>query len=300
LRGRSGRQGDPGESRFYLSLEDDLLRIFGAEQLEKVMNVLKIKPGEPIEHPLLTRLVEMVQKKVEGINFSIRKHLMEMDTVLDAQRNYVYSLRDWILEGKSIEEHLDKFMQDFVERRIESFCNGREWDLEGLKASLLVLPRGIINVDGAKFDTSEEVKEYLLQQLKKAYAAKKQEIGEEYDKFLRFLILRVVDDNWRQYLEEVDHVKEAVNLRAYGQRDPIIEFKKETYAMFDEMMSRVTDTVIGLMFRVVKVDEEKAQREAKKDLANLRLVHEEFNIVNRAERRKLQKNEKIKRFRIKR
>jgi len=300
LRGRSGRQGDPGESRFYLSLEDDLLRIFGAEQLEKVMNVLKIKPGEPIEHPLLTRLVEMVQKKVEGINFSIRKHLMEMDTVLDAQRNYVYSLRDWILEGKSIEEHLDKFMQDFVERRIESFCNGREWDLEGLKASLLVLPRGIINVDGAKFDTSEEVKEYLLQQLKKAYAAKKQEIGEEYDKFLRFLILRVVDDNWRQYLEEVDHVKEAVNLRAYGQRDPIIEFKKETYAMFDEMMSRVTDTVVGLMFRVVKVDEEKAQREAKKDLANLRLVHEEFNIVNRAERRKLQKNEKIKRFRIKR
>jgi preprotein translocase subunit SecA len=283
-----------------LSLEDDLLRIFGAEQLEKVMNVLKIKPGEPIEHPLLTRLVEMVQKKVEGINFSIRKHLMEMDTVLDAQRNYVYSLRDWILEGKSIEEHLDKFMQDFVERRIESFCNGREWDLEGLKASLLVLPRGIINLDGAKFDTSEEVKEYLLQQLKKAYAAKKQEIGEEYDKFLRFLILRVVDDNWRQYLEEVDHVKEAVNLRAYGQRDPIIEFKKETYAMFDEMMSRVTDTVIGLMFRVVKVDEEKAQREAKKDLANLRLVHEEFNIVNRAERRKLQKNEKIKRFRIKR
>jgi preprotein translocase subunit SecA len=242
----------------------------------------------------------MVQKKVEGINFSIRKHLMEMDTVLDAQRNYVYSLRDWILEGKSIEEHLDKFMQDFVERRIESFCNGREWDLEGLKASLLVLPRGIINVDGAKFDTSEEVKEYLLQQLKKAYAAKKQEIGEEYDKFLRFLILRVVDDNWRQYLEEVDHVKEAVNLRAYGQRDPIIEFKKETYAMFDEMMSRVTDTVVGLMFRVVKVDEEKAQREAKKDLANLRLVHEEFNIVNRAERRKLQKNEKIKRFRIKR
>jgi preprotein translocase subunit SecA len=300
LRGRSGRQGDPGESRFYLSLEDDLLRIFGAEQLEKVMNVLKIKPGEPIEHPLLTRLVEMVQKKVEGINFSIRKHLMEMDTVLDAQRNYVYSLRDWILEGKSIEEHLDKFMQDFVERRIESFCNGREWDLEGLKASLLVLPRGIINLDGAKFDTSEEVKEYLLQQLKKAYAAKKQEIGEEYDKFLRFLILRVVDDNWRQYLEEVDHVKEAVNLRAYGQRDPIIEFKKETYAMFNEMMSRVTDTVVGLMFRVVKVDEEKAQREAKKDLANLRLVHEEFNIVNRAERRKLQKNEKIKRFRIKR
>ncbi|MEN3007874.1 preprotein translocase subunit SecA [Pseudothermotoga sp.] len=300
LRGRSGRQGDPGESRFYLSLEDDLLRIFGAEQLEKVMNLLKIKPNEPIEHPLLTKLIETVQKKVEGVNFSIRKHLMEMDTVLDAQRNYVYSLRDWILEGKNIEEHLYKFIEEFVNKRIESFCNGKEWDLDGLKNSLFILPKGIINLDGTRFDTSEKLKSYLIEQLKKAYLAKREEIGEEYDKFLRFLVLRVVDDNWRQYLEEVDHVKEAVNLRAYGQRDPIIEFKKETYAMFDEMMTRVIDTILGLMFRVVKVDEEKAQREAKKDLSNLRLVHEEFNIVNRAERRKLQKGEKIKRFRIKR
>ncbi len=300
LRGRSGRQGDPGESRFYLSLEDDLLRIFGKEQLEKVMNVLKIKPGEPIEHPLLTRLIETVQKRVEGINFSIRKHLMEMDTVLDAQRRSIYSYRDWILSGK-IEQYVDEAVQDFVERRLEEFCNSSEWNVEGLKNSLSVLPKGVVEFDGIKEDSVEKLKEFLISSIRKAYERKREEIGEEYSQFLKFLVLRIIDDNWRQYLEEVEHVKEAVNLRAYGQRDPIVEFKRETYALFDEMMARVNELVVSWMLRVVKVDKQQAEQEAKKDLARLQLVHEEFDIVNRSEKRKLQKGEKIKkRFKIKR
>ncbi|MGJ8454824.1 preprotein translocase subunit SecA [Pseudothermotoga sp. U03pept] len=300
LRGRSGRQGDPGESRFYLSLEDDLLRIFGKEQLEKVMNVLKIKPGEPIEHPLLTRLIETVQKRVEGINFSIRKHLMEMDTVLDAQRRSIYSYRDWILSGK-IEQYVDEAVQDFVERRLEEFCNSSEWNVEGLKNSLSVLPKGVVELDGIKEDSVEKLKEFLISSIRKAYERKREEIGEEYSQFLKFLVLRIIDDNWRQYLEEVEHVKEAVNLRAYGQRDPIVEFKRETYALFDEMMARVNELVVSWMLRVVKVDKQQAEQEAKKDLARLQLVHEEFDIVNRSEKRKLQKGEKIKkRFKIKR
>ncbi|MEJ5228765.1 MAG: preprotein translocase subunit SecA [Pseudothermotoga sp.] len=300
LRGRSGRQGDPGESRFYLSLEDDLLRIFGKEQLEKVMNVLKIKAGEPIEHPLLTKLIETVQKRVEGINFSIRKHLMEMDTVLDAQRRSIYSYRDWILSGK-IEQYVNEAVEDFVERRLEEFCNSSEWNVEGLKNSLSVLPKGVVELDGIKEDSTEKLKEFLINSIREAYKRKREEIGEEYSQFLKFLVLRIIDDNWRQYLEEVEHVKEAVNLRAYGQRDPIIEFKRETYALFDEMMARVNELVVSWMLRVVKVDRQKAEQEAKKDLANLQLVHEEFDIVNRSERRKLQKSEKIKkRFKIKR
>lgn len=300
LRGRSGRQGDPGESRFYLSLEDDLLRIFGKDQLEKVMNVLKTKPGEPIEHPLLTKLIETVQKRVEGINFSIRKHLMEMDTVLDVQRNSIYSYRDWILSGK-VEQYVDEAIEDFVERRVSEFCNGSEWNLEGLKNSLSILPKGTVNLDGQKMDSKDQLKEFLVNSLKKSYSMKKEEIGDEYIQFLKFLILRIIDDNWRQYLEEVEHVKEAVNLRAYGQRDPIIEFKKETYALFDDMIARVNDLVVSWMFRVVRVDRQKAEQEAKKDLTNLQLVHEEFNIVNRSERRKLQKDEKMKkRFKVKR
>jgi len=300
LRGRSGRQGDPGESRFYLSLEDDLLRIFGKEQLEKVMNVLKIKPGEPIEHPLLTKLIETVQKRVEGINFSIRKHLMEMDTVLDAQRKSIYSYRDWILSGK-IEQYVDDAVEDFVERRLEEFCNSSEWNVEGLKNSLSVLPKGVVELDGIKEDSVEKLKEFLINSIRKAYERKKEEIGEEYSQFLKFLVLRIIDDNWRQYLEEVEHVKEAVNLRAYGQRDPIIEFKRETYALFDGMMARVNELVVSWMLRVVKVDKQQAEQEAKRDLAKLQLVHEEFDIVNRAEKRKLQKGEKIKkRFKIKR
>jgi len=300
LRGRSGRQGDPGESRFYLSLEDDLLRIFGKDQLEKVMNVLKIKPGEPIEHPLLTKLVETVQKRVEGINFSIRKHLMEMDTVLDVQRNSVYSYRDWILSGK-VEQYLDEAIEDFVERRVSEFCDGSEWNIEGLKNSLSILPKGTVNIDDHKIDSSEQMKEFIANSLKVSYNKKKQEIGEEYGQFLKFLVLRIIDDNWRQYLEEVEHVKEAVNLRAYGQRDPIIEFKKETYALFDEMIARVNELVVSWMLRVVRADRQKAEQEARKDLANIQLVHEEFDIVNRSERRKLQKDEKIKkRFKVKR
>ncbi len=303
LIGRSGRQGDPGESRFYLSLEDDLLRIFGADQLERIMNLLKIQPGEPIYHPLLTKLVETVQKRVEGINFSIRKRLMEMDTVLDAQRNSIYSLRDHILtcNNEELEKYVFQILEGFVETRVSQFTQNSKVDSELLERSLGILPKNLIAVAELNGKDAEEIKRTLLDELKKAYLRKKEEIGDEYTGFLRFLMLRIIDDNWRQYLEEVDHVREAVNLRAYGQRDPIIEFKRETYYLYDEMMSRINELIVTWMFRVVKVDREKSEREAKRNLANLQLVHEQFDILNRSERRKLQKAEKIKkRFKIKR
>jgi len=301
LRGRSGRQGDPGESRFYLSLEDDLLRIFGGEQLKKVMNILKIERGEPIEHPLLTRLVETVQKKVEGINFAIRKHLMEMDTVLDKQRNSIYSLRDWILSHEDLDEYLEEIIDDVASRRVEEFCSNHDWNIDGLKGSLSVFPKEISDFDGKTFDDAESIKSHIKNKLWEGYRQKQKEIGEEYNRFVRFVSLRAIDENWRQYLEEVEHVKEAVNLRAYGQKDPILEFKRETYAMFDEMMRKINETIAIWMLRIVRIDREKVEKEAKREIENAKSIHEEFDIVNRSQRRKTEKREKAKkRFKIKR
>ncbi|PLV55806.1 preprotein translocase subunit SecA [Thermotoga sp. SG1] len=291
LRGRSGRQGDPGESIFFLSLEDDLLRIFGGEQIGKVMKILKIEEGQPIQHPMLSKLIENIQKKVEGINFSIRKSLMEMDEVLDKQRSTIYSLRDQILLEKDYDEYLKQIFEDVIETRVEEFCSGKNWDLEGLKNSLSFLPRDLFEFDGKRFESSEELYEYLFNRMWEEYQKKKQEIGEEYSKVIRFLMLRIIDEHWRRYLEEVEHVREAVQLRAYGQKDPIVEFKKETYLMFDEMMRRINDTIANYVLRVVKVTE-KDEKEAKEELGKIRLVHEEFNLVNRAMRRAMEKRKK--------
>ncbi len=300
LRGRAGRQGDPGESRFFISLEDDLLRIFGAEQIGKIMNVLKIKEGEPIEHPMLTKLVEQIQKKVEGINFSIRKSLMEMDNVLDKQRDAIYSFRDYLLTKEDYDDQIKEIFEDVVDRRIETFISTREWDLEGLEKSFSSFPKwlGIADLKSKKFGDENQIRTYLFNAFWNAYTRKKEELGSIYPRILRFLMLRIIDDNWRRYLEEVEHVKDAVRLRAYGQRDPILEFKRETYRMFDEMMSNVYDTIADWILRVEKVDE-KAEEEAREEIAKVRLVHDEFNLVNRQTRRRVEKRGK-KKFKVKR
>ena len=300
LRGRSGRQGDPGESRFFISLEDDLLRIFGAEQIGRIMNVLKIKEGEPIEHPMLTKLVEQIQKKVEGINFSIRKSLMEMDDVLDKQRDAIYSFRDYLLTKEDYDDQIREIFEDVVDRRMEVFISTKEWDLEGLERSFSAFPKwlGINDLKSKRFGDEKQIREFLVETLWNAYLKKKEELGDIYPRILRFLMLRIIDENWRRYLEEVEHVKDAVRLRAYGQRDPMLEFKRETFRMFDEMMSSVYDTIADWILRVERVDE-KAEKEAKEEVAKVKLVHDEFNLVNRETRRKMERKGK-KRFKVKR
>lgn len=291
LRGRAGRQGDPGESIFFLSLEDDLLRIFGGEQIGKIMNLLKIEEGQPIQHPMLSKLIENIQKKVEGINFSIRKTLMQMDEILDKQRNTIYSLRDQILLKEDYDDFLKEIFEDVVMERVERFCSGKNWDIEGLKNSLSFFPKGLFELDGKNFSSDEEVAQYLMDRLWDEYQKKKAEIGEEYKKVVRFLMLRIIDEHWRRYLEEVEQVRESVQLRSYGQKDPILEFKRETFLMFDEMMRRINDTIASYVLRVVRVSDEE-RREAQREIEKVRLVHEEFNLVNRAMRRALEKKDK--------
>lgn len=293
LRGRAGRQGDPGESIFFLSLEDDIIRIFGGEKLEKIMNMVKIEKGEPIYHPMLTKLIERVQKKVESINFGIRKNLLQMDTVLDAQRKAIYGYREYLLSG-NIEEHFQEAINDFIERRLGEFCDKGVCDVENIKESLKMLN---INIDNLP-DTRDELKEKLYKELMEKLKEKKEEFGEDFSKIGKFIALRVIDENWRTYLEEVEHVKEAVGLRAYGQKDPIFEFKKETYRMFDEMMAKIFEQTIIYTLNIRKITDE-AEKESKNVLNKINTQHAEFTLINRKERRIASKKEK-KKLKIKR
>ncbi|WP_448376150.1 preprotein translocase subunit SecA [Fervidobacterium sp.] len=276
LRGRSGRQGDPGESIFFLSVEDDLMRIFGGDRIQKVMDMVKIEPGQPIYHPLLTKLIEQVQKKVEGINFGVRKFLLELDSVLDIQRRAIYGYRDYIL-SHDVENFIDEAIENFVQLRIDEFCSNVEWDKEGLKNSLAVI-KDFVKID-EKLDDREKLKGELIKQIKMSYEEKKKEFLEEFEHVARFIVLRIIDENWRQYLEEVEHVKESVRLRSYGQKDPVLEFKKETYDMFSEMMARNYELAISYLLNLRRVDN-KAEEESKKELARVSTIHDEFKLVD--------------------
>lgn len=276
LRGRSGRQGDPGESIFFLSVEDDLMRIFGGDRIQKVMDMVKIEPGQPIYHPLLTKLIEQVQKKVEGINFGVRKFLLELDSVLDIQRRAIYGYRDYILSN-DVEHFVDEAIENFVQLRIDEFCSNVEWNREGLKNSFAVI-KDFIKIDD-KIDDKEKLKEELVNQIKSAYNEKKKEFEEDFEHVARFIVLRIIDENWRQYLEEVEHVKESVRLRSYGQKDPVLEFKKETYDMFSEMMARNYELAISYLLNLRRVDN-KAEEESKKELARVSTIHDEFKLVD--------------------
>lgn len=276
LRGRSGRQGDPGESIFYLSVEDDLMRIFGGDRIQKVMDMVKIEPGQPIYHPLLTKLIEQVQKKVEGLNFSARKFLLELDSVLDTQRRAIYGYRDYILEH-DVDNFVEEAIENFVESRLEEFCSEIEWNKEGLKDSFAVV-KDYVKIRES-IDDKNTLREDLIDQIKRAYEIKKEEFQEEFERVAKFIVLRVMDENWRQYLDEVEHVKESVRLRSYGQKDPVLEFKKETYEMFNEMMIRTYELSVSYLLNLRRVDN-KAEEESKKELARVSTIHDEFKLIS--------------------
>ncbi len=302
LRGRAGRQGDPGESRFYLSTEDNLLRIFGGDRMKSLMNTLKIAQGEPIEHSMLSSLIEQAQKKVEGIHFSIRKHLLELDSVLDRQRNAVYAHRNWILDGTDVETHLMDIFEDVVDRRIENYLPGKDidaWNWDALSNELKnIFP--FFSLDGKSKEDQEELKSQIMEEIKAHYRAKVSEIGEErFPQILKYVMLKVIDERWRLHLQEVDILKESVNLRAYGQKDPVIEFKKESYERFEEMVDGMYDDISAIVFRIVMVDEQKEKERAKKTFSALQTQHSDFTLASGKEQEKVDQTKK-KRMRVKR
>ncbi|RAO99268.1 preprotein translocase subunit SecA [Petrotoga sp. 9PW.55.5.1] len=275
LIGRAGRQGDPGESIFIISFEDDVLRLFGGERMKNLMNALKIEEGQPIEHKMLSKVIRDAQKKIEGIHFSIRKRLYEFDSVMDKQRTVIYNHRDWILEQDNYDEHIEDIIKDFVERIVTSSWDENEERVD--KKAINQKLKQYLIVSDIKGETIEEVEKEVFDLLWERYKYKKEEFGEDFNKIAKFVMLRIIDEKWRYHLDSIEALKESVGLRSYGQKDPVMEFKKESYLMFDQMVDSIYDEIVNYLMRIVKVVPEKEEKEAKKIYANLNFVHNNNN-----------------------
>jgi len=255
LRGRAGRQGDPGTSRFFLSLEDDLMRLFGSERISGLMERMGVQEGEVIEHGLVTSAIGRAQKRVEAHNFDIRKHLLEYDDVMNQQRSLVYDLRDRALLSNDISEQSLEAIRDAAGARVTKYApeglHRDEWDVKGLAAELSVtLMRPL---DEAAFATQnhDELVERAAQAGVDAYRAREAEFGPELMRELeRHLYLFTLDEHWRDHLYELDHLKGGIGLRAYGQRDPLIEYKREAFALFETLVNEVNGDFVERLFRV--------------------------------------------------
>ncbi len=254
LRGRSGRQGDPGASRFFLSLEDDLLRLFGSDKVMDLMERWGKSDEGPIESKLVTKALESAQKRVEMQNFEIRKRLLEFDDVMNQQREVVYGLRNRILDGENIKSKiLDEFVVDIIEEKIEQYLSGDspdEWDLEGFKEEL----RFLFLFDFSeieKFGSKDEIRDFILEQVRKLYEEREEAFGDERMREIeRIILLTTLDTAWREHLYSLDMLKEGIFLRAYGQKDPVVEYKQESFRMFEDMLLRIRNETVMKIFRI--------------------------------------------------
>ncbi|OQC41181.1 MAG: preprotein translocase subunit SecA [Acidobacteria bacterium ADurb.Bin051] len=280
LRGRSGRQGDPGSSRFFLSLEDDLMRIFGSDRIQGLMGRLGMQKGEAIEHRMVTRAIERAQKQVEGRNFETRKHLLEYDDVMNKQREAIYQLRSDILEGREGHDYVLGLARDILDERIDTHCpektDPRDWTLSELAKEILAFFD--LNLYGLGLDFEklgiEELRSRLWEAIAAKYREKEERLGSELMQVLeRDVMLRFVDLAWKDHLLALDHLKEGIGLRGYGQRDPLNEYKRESYELFSELKERVEDTVVKTLFRLEPVSEQKmADQRSRREAPAPRLV----------------------------
>jgi preprotein translocase subunit SecA len=256
LRGRSGRQGDPGSSRFYLSLQDDLLRIFGSQRVERIMERLGMQEGEPIEHKLVTRAIATAQKRVETHNFEIRKHLLEYDDVMNKQREVIYGMRRQILEGESQAETIAEWVDELVGSTVDAYvargAHPEDWDLAGLTEALH--RQFDTRIPAAQFEevgSREGLDELVQEAVKARFAERESELGLELLQALeRHEMMIVLDTQWKDHLLSIDHLKEGIGLRGYGQRDPLTEYKKEAFDLFEDMFERMKAAVIERLFKV--------------------------------------------------
>ena len=266
LRGRAGRQGDPGESRFYISLEDDLMRLFGSERLMDVFNALGVPENEQIEHKMLTSAIEKAQMKIENNNFGIRKNLLEYDQVMNEQREIIYAERRRVLDGESMRDSIYKMISDVVENTVDTFIGDdqdpQEWDLSGLNEILLpIIPFEMITVERIGCKNKAELKHALKQEGTKLYEAKEAEFPnpEMIRELERVFLLKVIDRKWMNHIDDMEQLRQGIGLQAYGQRDPLVEYKMSGYEMFEAMTAGIQEDTVRLLMHV-KI-EEKAERE---------------------------------------
>ena len=257
LRGRCARQGDPGSSKFFLSLEDDLMRLFGSDSIAGIMDKLGMEDDEPIEHKLVTKSIENAQKKVEARNFSIRKHVLEYDDVMNQQREVIYSQRHKILHQENLRDTIMEMVHKVVDRTMAMYAPpevySEDWDLQALinYAEDFYAPRGLLTIDFLQNLSREEMEEYLHKLADDNYKARESEIGPDLMRELENLVmLKVVDNHWMEHLDAMDMLREGVGLRAYGQKDPLVEYKFEAYDMFEAMIDAIQDDVVRYIYRV--------------------------------------------------
>jgi len=280
LRGRSGRQGDPGSSRFYLSLEDDLLRIFGSERISSIMERLGMEEGEPIEHALISRGIENAQRKVEGHNFDIRKHLLEYDDVMNKHREIIYSLRKDILDGQGLGEIVEGMIDEKVAALVEKWIDPKEhsedWEIQSLADNIsrlfgFRLKIGPEDIGEEAFDSlkCEDLTDLVREQVRSAYQQKEKLFGkEDLAQLERFVILQIIDNQWVAHLQDMEHMKEGIGLRGYGQLDPLKEYQKEGFALFEDLMDRIREETLNTLFRIqlIRQRPEEIPRKKKKPL----------------------------------
>ncbi len=283
LRGRSGRQGDPGSSRFYLSLEDDLLRIFGSDRISGIMEKLGMEEDEPIEHAMISRAIENAQRKVEGHNFEIRKHLLEYDDVMNMQRDVVYRQRRDALASEDVSEIISEMLTDVVDSLAAEFIQAKvpseEWDWGGLAEQMKAQLGLTLNWDETERSglQGEQFTARLHEIVAAAYAAREEQIGTEMFRYLeRIILLQMVDHHWKEHLLNMDHLKEGIGLRGYGQKNPLNEYKREGFEMFLAMVETVKEQTVSALFRVQiaddnEVDELAEQSRKKQEQSKLRL-----------------------------
>ena len=285
LRGRSGRQWDAGSSMFFLSLEDDLMRLFGSERIAGIMDRLGAEEGEVITHSMITRSIEKAQKKVEMQNFGIRKRLLEYDDVMNQQREIIYDRRRVALLQEDTLEEIENILEEFIDHKIDMFIPPRthssEWDLEGLEAetgTILNISFNTVRDDIDSFD-EEKLKDFIKEEALKIYSLKESRIGRERMALLeRFFILNIIDDRWKDHLFEMDMLKEGIHLQAYGQKNPLTEYKREAFKMFEEMIHEINELTLRELWKFQLVEEPAANRaEARRRQQSQRMsmVHED-------------------------
>ena len=268
LRGRSGRQGDPGVSRFYLALEDDLMRLFTPEATLKMFDALGLPDDEPIEHKILTKAIERAQKKVEGNNFSVRKHLLEYDKIMNEQREIIYAERFKVLKNENLRDKVIEMAKSVIDKIVDNCTNGidyaEEWDIISMMEHL----RTIIPMEDVKFTKEEQealtvdsLKELLYEKAENLYKAREQEIGEQLREIERVILLKVIDQKWMDHLDNMDQMKQGINLQAYGQRDPLVEYRFLSFDIFEEMIENIQEETVKALYHVRIVVNKEIKRE---------------------------------------
>ncbi|MCI7612837.1 MAG: preprotein translocase subunit SecA [Selenomonadaceae bacterium] len=283
LRGRAGRQGDPGESRFYLSLEDDLLRLFGGDNISSIMNRLGMGEDDPIEHKLITRSIANAQKKVEGRNFDMRKHVLQYDDVMNQQREVIYAERRKVLKGENLREHILSMIGRIVEAEMNQYANEKlypeEWSLDELikDAEGIYAPAGRLKLEELEEMSRDEVQDFLNQLAEESYNQREQLFGEINMRELeKIVMLRVVDNRWMEHLDRMDMLREGIGLLAYGQRNPLIEYKIKGHEMFGQMIDSIQNDIASLIFRVniiTREQQEAMERESQQRMAAAKQTH---------------------------